>query len=63
MGTFTAILMALFSLFLVYRLYTMLKSNPELISKQNISKSFMTTGVLALGLIAFVGLLAVMLRA
>lgn len=48
---------------IVFILYKMIKGRPELFSKENLNKSFMTMGVLAIGLIAFVGLLIVMLNA
>lgn len=41
----------------------MIKNNPQLFSKENISKSFGTMGVLALILIAFIALLVLLLRA
>jgi len=47
---------------LVWFLIRSIRSNPEMMSKQNISKSFSTMGFLALGLIAFITFLIVMLR-
>lgn len=47
---------------IIYLLYRTIKGRPELFSKENLNKSFYTMGLLAIGLIAFVGLLILMLR-
>lgn len=44
-------------------LYRGIKGNPQMYSRENISKSFSTMGVLALILIAFVAFCVVLLRA
>ena len=46
----------------IFILYRTVKNRPELFSKENLNKSFLTLGVLALGLIAFIALLVLMLR-
>lgn len=43
-------------------LYRFIKGQPNQFSKENLSKSFFTMGVLAIGLIGFVALLVLMLR-
>lgn len=48
---------------IVFVLYQAIKGKPEQFSKENLSKSFFTMGVLGLGLIAFVALLVMFLRA
>lgn len=47
---------------IVFILYRSIKGQPQLFSKENLNKSFLTMGVLALGLIAFIALLIVILR-
>lgn len=47
---------------IIYFLYNRIKKNPEMFSKEQLNKSFLTMGVLAIGLIAFVALLILMLR-
>lgn len=47
---------------MVWFIYRSIRSNPQAFSKENLSKSFFTLGVLALLLIAFIGLLVMMLR-
>lgn len=39
-----------------------IRNNPDLFSKENMSQSFTTMGLLALGLIAFVALLIFLLK-
>ena len=48
--------------FVIFLLYRTIRANPEMLSKDNLLKSFGTMGFLALGLIAFVGILVWMLR-
>lgn len=47
---------------MVWFIYRSIRSNPQAFSKENLSKSFFTLGMLALLLIAFIGLLVLMLR-
>lgn len=47
---------------ILFYIYTMIKGRPELFSRQNLSKSFFSMGVLAIALIGFVGLLILLLR-
>ncbi len=49
---------ALVVMFVFYK-----KANPQLFTKEAFSKSFMTIGILALCLIAFVALLVILTRA
>ena len=62
MDTVIKILVAGMCLFLVWMLYKQIKSNPEMLSKQNINKSFSTMGFLALILIGAVALMVFMLK-
>jgi len=45
------------SVFFIWQLFAYLRSHPEAFSKENLSRSFFTTGILALLLIAFVAML------
>lgn len=47
---------------IIFILYRAIKGQPEQFSKENLSKSFFTMGVLALILIAFVALLVFIVR-
>lgn len=48
---------------IVYFVYRTIKGRPDMFSKENLSKSFFSMGILALILIAFVGFLILMARA
>lgn len=63
MQTFYQILGLLSFVFIAWILYRTIKSRPEVFSKENLSKSLFSMGVLGIILIAFVGLLALLLRA
>lgn len=63
MDTIIQILIAGMCLFIVWRIYKVLKANPELLSKENMSKSFTTMGVLALILIGGIALMVMLLKA
>lgn len=54
MQVFLQVIVALICLFFVWRIYSLLKANPEMLSKQNLSQSVYTMGVLALVLIGLV---------
>ncbi len=47
---------------IVWLIYSNIKNRPDLFSRENISKSFSSMGVLALLLIGFVALLIFMVR-
>lgn len=47
---------------LIFVLYRTIKGRPDWFSRENLNKSFLTMGVLALGLIVFIALLVFMLR-
>ena len=47
---------------IIWVLYTNIKGRPELFSRENLSKSFSSMGILALVLIGFIALLVFMLR-
>lgn len=47
---------------MAWLLYRHVRTNPQAFSKENLSKSFFTLGILALGLIGFIWFLVIMLR-
>ena len=47
---------------IIWFMYRTVKGQPTLFSRENLNKSFSSMGILALILIAFVGLLVLMLR-
>ena len=47
---------------IIYLLYRTVKGKPEMFSKENLNKSFLTMGILAVGLIVFVGILILITR-
>lgn len=57
MQTLYQILGIIGAILIVFFLYQSIKNRPEQFTKENLSKSFFTMGILALGLIAFVALL------
>lgn len=63
MGIIIQLSIAIICLFLVWRIYKVIKANPELLSKVNLSKSFMTMGILALILIGGIAMLVMLLKA
>ncbi len=56
------ILIIIGSLFLIWYLFSTIRSNPQLLSRINLSRSFMTMGLLALLLMALIGFAIAMLR-
>lgn len=52
----------IFAAFLCWMLFRFIKSNPESLSFSNLNKSFFSMGILAVGLIVFVGVVVVLLR-
>ena len=56
------ILVILGASFLIWWTYQSIKRNPEVFSKDNLNKSFGTMGILAIILIAVVGLVITWLR-
>jgi hypothetical protein len=62
MSTAISILSAVLLGFLVYGMYRTFRTNPALLDRANLSKSFGTMGFLALGLIAFVAFIVLLLR-
>jgi hypothetical protein len=62
MNTFYQILGLLGAAMIIFVLYRTIKGRPDQFSKENLSKSFLTMGILAIGLIGFVALLVLMLR-
>lgn len=62
MNTLIQISVAVLCLFIVWRIYKVIQSNPELMSKENLTKSFSTMGFLALILIGGVAMLVLLLK-
>ena len=62
MNTVFQILAILGACFIAWVLYKSIKHNPQMYSKENFSKSVTSMGLLALGLIAFVYLLVLMVK-
>lgn len=62
MALLIQISVSIICLFFVWRIYKVLKANPELLSRENLTKSFSTMGILALILIGFMAMLVMMLR-
>ena len=62
MNTFYQILALIGAGLMAWFIYRAIKGNPEQFSRENLKKSFSSIGVLALGLIVFVGLLVLIAR-
>ena len=62
MNTLYQILGLISAALIVWVIYRAIKGRPEQFSKENLSKSFSTMGILGLLLIGFVALLVLMLR-
>lgn len=62
MQTFYQIMGVLGFILVAWILYRGIKSRPDQFSKENLSKSFFSIGVLGIGLIAFVALLVLLVR-
>lgn len=62
MSTLNTILLLVAALFIGWMTYRFIKGNPGALSKENVSKSLTTLGVLALLLIGFIALLVVFVR-
>ncbi|CAM2741284.1 hypothetical protein [Legionella worsleiensis] len=62
METLYQILGIIGAVLIVFVLYRFIKGSPDQFSKENLSKSASTMGVLALILIGFIALLVLMLR-
>jgi len=62
MNTVIQISLVVICLFIIWRMYGTMKANPQLFSKENLTKSFGTAGVLALILIGFVVVLVLLLK-
>ncbi|MCA0403145.1 MAG: hypothetical protein LCH30_05025 [Proteobacteria bacterium] len=63
METFYQILALIGAGLVIWVIYRMIKGRPEQFSKENLTKSFSSMGVLGLILIAFVAFLIFLLRA
>lgn len=60
--SWSALFLLLGALLMGWLLYRQIKGNPQNYSKENISKSLYTLGILALLLICFIGFLVLLLR-
>ena len=54
---FVKLLFIILSIFVIWQLFAYLRLHPEAFSKENMSRSFFTMGILALLLIGFVAIL------
>jgi hypothetical protein len=62
MTVLTKILLVVLAAFLIWQMYSFVKNNPQSLSRDNLSRSVFTLGMLCLFLIAFVVLLVWMLK-
>ncbi len=62
MDTFSKIAAVVFGIFLIWMLFRYIKSNPESLSRENLSKSFYSMGLLGVGLIIFIAFVVMLLR-
>lgn len=62
MTTFTQLLVIILAVFLGWQLYRFVRNNPQTFSKDNLSRSIFTLGILCLLLIAFVVLLVLIVK-
>lgn len=62
MDMLSKIVAILFALFILWMLFRYIKANPESLSLANLNKSMFTMGMLALGLIVFIGIVVYLLR-
>lgn len=53
---------ALICIFFIWRIYMVIKANPEMLSKENVTRSFSSMAILALILIGAVTLMVFLLR-
>lgn len=63
MDTFSKIIAVLFAAMMLFFLYRFVRSNPESLSRENLSKSFGAMGILGIVLIVFVAGVIMLLRA
>lgn len=54
--------LAVICIFIIWRIYKTIQNNPDVFSKENISKSFFTMGVLGLILVGGIAVLVLLLR-
>lgn len=62
MNMILQISIAIMCLFFIWQIYKTIQANPSLFSKENMSKSFTTMGVLALILIGGITILVLLLK-
>lgn len=62
MDTLYQILGIIFAVLIIFILFQTIKNRPNLFSKEYLNKSFLTMGILGIGLIGFVALLILLVR-
>lgn len=62
MGFFSKLLFVLLAIFLIWQMFGYVRAHPEAFSKDNLSKSFFTLGILALLLIGFVAVCVFLIK-
>lgn len=62
MGFFAKLLLVLLSAFLVWQMFAYVRAHPEMFSKDIMSRSIFTLGILALILIGFVAICVMLVK-
>ena len=62
MGFFNNLILTIITMGALFLLYKTIKYQPQLFSKNNLNKSFTTMGILALILIAIIGMIIMLLK-
>ena len=62
MNILIQICIAVACIFFIWRIYKVIQANPQIFSKENVSKSFTTMGVLGLILVGGVALLVIIVK-
>ena len=62
MQTFYQVIGILAAILILYILYQTVKNRSDLFSKENLNKSFLTMGILGIGLIGFISILILLVR-
>lgn len=62
MSFLSQLLVVLLAIFLIWQMFTYVRAHPQMFSKDNLSRSIFTLGVLALILIGFVALLVFLVK-
>lgn len=62
MGILSTVLVSLLAIFMLWMLFRTIKQNPEMFSAKALNKSAFTMGLLALGLIALIAFVVMLLK-